>query len=165
MFWIIYLNSLFQCSVLCANIRGLHRNLTDLVGVATECDVLVLSETLVSTRRHSAELLVPGFEKPYLKFSEVNLVNGSPATRGMAAYVRSGYHATRIKNLECSCHEMLVVRVSGRLSNYYIFSIYRSPNADDSILDCLMAKLEAVQQSDSRASFVFTGDFNAHNEV
>ena len=45
--------------VLCANIRGLQRNLTDLVSVATECDVLVLSEALVSTRRHSAELSVP----------------------------------------------------------------------------------------------------------
>ena len=44
-----------KCSVLCANIRGLHCKLTDLVGVAAECDVLVLSETLVSTRRHSAE--------------------------------------------------------------------------------------------------------------
>ena len=104
-----------KCRVLCANIRGLHCNLTDLVGVATECDVLVLSETLVSTRRHSAELLVPGFEKPYLKFSEVNLVSGAPVTRDIATYVRSGYHATRIENLECSCHEMLVVRVFGRL--------------------------------------------------
>ena len=106
-----------KCRILCYNIRGLHCNLTDLVGVATECDVLVLSETLVSSRSHSAELLVPGFEKPYLKFSEINLVSGAPATRGIAAYVRSGYHATRIKNLECSCNEMLVVRVSGWLFN------------------------------------------------
>ena len=56
---------------------------------------------------------------------------------------------------------MLVVRVSGRLSNYYIFGIYRSANADD----CLIAKLEAVQQSDSRATFVLTGGFNPHNKV
>ena len=125
--------------------------------------MFVLSETLISIRRHLVKLSVPGFEKPYLKFSEVNLVNGAPATRVIAAYVRSGYHATRIKNFECSCHEILVVRVSGRLSYYYIFGIYRRLNADDSILDCLLAKLEAVQQSDSRASFVLTGDFNAHN--
>ena len=60
---------------------------------------------------------------------------------------------------------MLVVRVSGRLSNYYIFGINRTSKADDSILDCLLAKLETVQQSYSRASIVFTCDFNAHNEV
>ena len=45
--------------VLCANIRELHRNLIDLVGVATDRDVLILSETLVSISPYSAELLVP----------------------------------------------------------------------------------------------------------
>ena len=45
---------------------------------------------------------------------------------------------------------MLVVRVSGRLSNYHIFVVYRSPNSDDRIFDCLLNSLAAVQRCDRR---------------
>ena len=60
---------------------------------------------------------------------------------------------------------MLDVLVSGWLSKYYIFNIYQSPSADDSILDFLLAKLAAVQHSDIKTSYVLIGDLNAHNEV
>ena len=148
-----------DCRVLCANIRGLHGNLPGLVGAANDCDVLFLSETMVSTRRHGCELLVPGFGKPHLKNRDCGILGAI----GMAAYVRSGYRATRVKQYECSCHEMLVIRVSGRLTNYYIFGLYRSPNADDSIYDCLLTNIGVVQRKDRNACFIFAGDLNAHH--
>ena len=131
---------------------SLHCNLTYLVGIAIEFDLLCLLETFVSSRLNSAKLLVPGFNKTYLKFSGVNLVREALSTRGIAAYVHSGYQASKIKNLECSFHEMLVARVPGRLSNYYTFGIYRSPSVDENILDRLLAKLVDVQQRDSKDS-------------
>ena len=110
--WDISLNpgptrhSVKECRVLCSNIRGLHGNLTGLVGAASGCDVLLISETQVSGRPHGSELLVPGFGKPHLKNTDC----GIPGARGMSAYVRAGYQATRVKQYECGCHEMLVIR-------------------------------------------------------
>ena len=111
---------------------------------------------MVGQRRHPAELLVPGFGKPH-----ITLTCSLPFSRGMAAYVRSGFPAARQKQYECSCHEFMVLRVSGRRTNSYIFSVYRSPSTDDGIYDCLLSQLQAIQVGDAKSSFVFTGDFNA----
>ena len=46
-----------------ANIRGLHKNLSDLSLTARRGDAVFYSETLVS-RRHISELRVPGFGRP-----------------------------------------------------------------------------------------------------
>ena len=48
------------CRILCSNVRGLARNLSDLTVVSSQYDIPLCSETLVSDTRHVLELLVPG---------------------------------------------------------------------------------------------------------
>ena len=52
----------------------------------------------------------------------------------------------------------------GKHNNFYLFSVYRNPDADDGIFDCLLASMAAIQENDRKASFVFIGDFNAHHK-
>ena len=47
--------------ILCSNVRGLSKNLSDVTVASSQYDLLLCSETLVSDRRHISELLVPGF--------------------------------------------------------------------------------------------------------
>ena len=54
------------CRLLCSNVRGLARNLSDLTVMSSQYDILLCSEILVSDMRHVSELLVPGFGRPVL---------------------------------------------------------------------------------------------------
>ena len=81
----------------------------------------------------------------------------------MAAYVRDGYGAFRQPKFECGCCEMLVFRICGARQNLYLYSLYRNPDIDDRIFDCLLALMAAVQAEDVRASFLFVGDLNGHH--
>ena len=47
--------------------------------------------------------------------------------------------------------------------NLYVYSLYRNPDLDDRIFDCLLASMAAVQAEDVRASFLFVGDLNGHH--
>ena len=144
-------------AILYSNIRGLKKNIRDLALGAEGYDVVFCSETLASDKRSPIEILIPGFNKPILKPMASN------GNRGMALYLRSGFCAVRMARFECSCHEMFCVRVCGKYNNFYNFAVYRSPNADDSIYDCLLEKMAVIQERDVKASFVFIGDFNAHH--
>ena len=59
---------------------------------------------------------------------------------------------------------MLFFRVCGVRQNLYVYSLYRNPDLDDRILDCLLALMAAVQADDIRASFLFVGDLNGHHQ-
>ena len=53
----------------------------------------------------------------------------------------------------------------GVRQNLYVFSLYRNPDLDDRIFDCLLSSMAAVQTEDIRASFLFVGDLNSlHQE-
>ena len=56
---------------------------------------------------------------------------------------------------------MLVVKVCGLRQNFYVYRLYRNPDQDDRIYDCLLRSMAAVQAEDVRASFLFVGDLNA----
>ena len=45
-----------------------------------------------------------------------------------------------------------------------MFSIFRNPDLDDQIFDCLLASMAAVQAEDIRESFLFVGDLNGHHQ-
>ena len=45
-----------------------------------------------------------------------------------------------------------------------MFSLYRNPDLDVQIYDCLLTALAAVQAVDVRASFLFVGDLNGHHQ-
>ena len=147
-----------KCNILYGNVRGLYKNKKDLDVAAEKFDIVFCSETLVSDLRHISELLIPGFKKPTLLKR-----NAIPRARGMALYVRDGLSATHRPLYECGCHETLVVKVCGRLMNLYVFASYRNPDLDNTIYDCLLAKMAAVQETDPKACFVFVGDYNAHH--
>ena len=147
-----------EFNLLYTNVRGLNMNINDLRATATKYDLVLCSETIVSSFRHTSELLLPEFNKPLLIRR-----NAIPRARGMCAYVRSGFTASRQRDAECSCHEVMVVRVCSRHSNVYIYSCYRNPDLDDSIYDCLKESMSNIQESDRKACFVFVGDFNAHH--
>ena len=133
--------------ILCSNMRGLAGNLCDLIVASSRYDILLCSETLVSDMRHVSEVRVLGFGRPVL------LCRGKmPRARGMAAYVRDGYEA-----FECGCCEMLLFWVCGVRQNLYVCSLYRNPDLDDRIFDCLLASMAAVQAEDVRATFLFVG--------
>ena len=59
---------------------------------------------------------------------------------------------------------MLVFMVCGVRQNLYVHSLYRNPDLDDRIFDCLLASMAAVQAEDVRASFLFVGDLNGHHQ-
>ena len=67
----------------------------------------------------------------------------------MAAYIRKGFSASRKPDYECDCHEVLVLKVCGKHSNFYLFSIYRNHDADDEIFDCLLNSMASIQENDS----------------
>ena len=149
--------------VLYANIRGLRKNVRDLALCSQNFDIVFCSETLATERRHPVEFRIPGFNNPILKPVCPNSSDNMPSRRGMALYIRDGYCAFRRSQYECSCHEVICVRVSGQFNNFYIFGVYRSPSTNDSIYDCLLEKMAVIQGCDVKASFVFVGDFNAHH--
>ena len=120
--------------------------------------MICCSETLVSSRRHTSEILLPNFNKPLQL-----LRNSVPRGQGMCLYTRVGFSASRFSRWECGCHEIMVARVCSRFNNFYIFSVYRSPNSDDSIYDCLLNSYVHIQEEDRKACFIFIGDLNAHH--
>ena len=146
--------------IFCSKVRSLSKNLSDVTWLRlSKYDLLLFSETLISDRRHISEFLFPGFGRPF------SFVTGwNTAARGMAACVRDGYGAFRQLKFKCGSCEMLVFRVCGAGPDFYVFSLYRNPDLDDQIYDCLLIAMAAVQAADVRASFLFVGDMNAHHQ-
>ena len=146
----------FNC--LYTNIRGLKTNLQDLSVASPGFDLVFCSETLVSELRHTSELLMPGFKKPILLRR-----NSIPRAQGLAIYIRSSFSATRTSGYECGCHETVIIKISSRYKNFYIFPSYRNPDLDDGIYECLLNSMALIQQADVKAAFIVVGDFNAHH--
>ena len=51
----------------------------------------------------------------------------------------------------------------GARQNFYVFSLYRNPDLDDRISDCLLTAMAAVQAADARSSILFVGDLSGHD--
>ena len=148
-----------KCHVLYSNIRGLYGNLNDLIVASKGFDILFCSETLVSNFWHIAELSISGFKNPILfKRNEVN------RAQRMAVYIRNGCSASHKATFECGCHEVQIIKACGKQNNFYLFSVYWNPAADDKIFYRLLVSMAAIQENDRKASFVFIGDFNAHHK-
>ena len=105
-----------------------------------------------------SEVLVPGFGRPVLCRAQ------DASGPWIASYVRDDYGAFRRPKCESGCCEMLVFRVCFVRQNLHVYSLYRNPDLDDRIFDCLLASMAAVQAEDVRASFLFVGDLNGHHQ-
>ena len=149
-----------NCRVLYSNIRGLRTNFLDLQSQAPRYDLMFLAETLVTNNKDKSEFFIPGFNGPDFIYRR-----GIPHAQGMAVYSRSGQPLYRHKSLECSCHEVLCFKIYSKFHNIYILALYRNPNHDDSIYDCILESIASAQSQDPKASFVICGDCNAkHRE-
>ena len=142
--------------ILCSNVRDLAGTLRDLTVASPQYDILFCSETLASDMRHVTELLVPCFGRLVLLYC-----GKMPRARGMEAYLRDGYRAFCQPKFDLGCCKMLFFRVCGVRQNLYVCSLYRNPDLDDRIFDCLLESMAAVQAEDVRAFFLFVGDLNA----
>ena len=139
------------CRMLCSNVRGLSGNLSDLTVAVSQYDILFCSETLVSDMRHVLELLVPGFGRPVL------LCRGKmPRASGITKYFAN----TNLSVVVAKCCFLRFVE----WDRTFMCSLYRNPDLDDRIFDCLLASMAAVQAEDVRASFLFVGDLNGHHQ-
>ena len=137
------------CRILCGNVRGLSGKFSDLTVASSQYDILLCSETLVSDMRHVSELLVPGFDRPVFVVPEQGALG-----RRDGCILRDGYGAFHLPKFECGCCEMVVFGVCGVRQNLYVFGLYRNPDLDDWIFECLPASIAAVQAVDVRASFL-----------
>ena len=59
---------------------------------------------------------------------------------------------------------MQVFRVCAARQNLYAFSLYRNPDLDDLIFDCLLSSMAAEQAEDMSAAFLFMGDLSGHHQ-
>ena len=136
------------CRILCCNVWGLAGNLSDLTVASSQYDILLCGDFGL---RYASHVGIAGsrFWTPCL------VVSGQDAYGPWdGAYVRDEYGVFRKPKFECGC-EMLVFRVCGVRQNLYVYSLYRNPDLDDRIFDCLLASMAAVQAEDVRASFLF----------
>ena len=131
------------CRILCSNVRSLAENLSEMTVASSHYGILLYFETLVSFMSHVSEILVPGFGRPVLWCR-----GKMPRARGMAAYVRDGYGAFRQPKFECGCCEMLLFRVCGERQNLYVFCLYRNPDLDDRIFNCLLTNKQQTNNND-----------------
>ena len=59
---------------------------------------------------------------------------------------------------------MLVFRFCGERQDLHVFSLYRNPDLDDRFFECLLTSMAAVPPEDMRASILFVGDLNGHQQ-
>lgn len=64
---------------------------------------------------------------------------------------------------ECEYHDVLSLKVCNKHDNIYLFSIYCNPDVDDSLYDCPLTRMAAIQENDKKALFLFAGEFNDHH--
>ena len=147
-----------QRRALCLDIRGLCGHLCDLIVSSKVFGILLCFKTLVSNLRNDAELSITGFKRPTpFKRNEIN------RAQGMAVYIRSGCSASHKAIFECGCHEFQIIKMCSKHNDFYLFSVYRTPDPNDSIFDFLLVSMTAIQKNARKTSSVFIGDFNAHH--
>ena len=74
------------------------------------------------------------------------------------------YGTFRKPKFDYVCCEMLVCRVCCARQNFYLFSLYRNPDLDEQIYECLLTSIGAVLEEDVHASFLFIGDLHGYHK-
>ena len=119
------------CRILCSYVRGLAGNFSDPTVASSQHDILFCSETLVSDMRHVSELLVP--VSVALSRCVGARCLGPVGWRHTYEMVTEHFANPN----ECGCCKMLMFGVCGVRQNLYVYSLYRNPEKNDRIFDCL----------------------------
>ena len=141
------------CRLLCSNLLGLARNLSDLTVASCRYLILLCSETLISDMRHVGELLVP------------DLVALS-CCAGARSFGPKGWSHTYVMDMKHFANPSFNVVVAVCcllwfvvLNRTYMCSVSATLTG---AFGCLLTSMAAVQAEDVRASFLFVGDLNCY---
>lgn len=97
-----------------SNVRNLRADLVGLAIAGSGFEVPTRSAILVSDRRHTAEHRIPGFDES----AEDGCFHSW--CKAMALDIGEGYRACKQRQLVCKCHEFVVLRIRGCLSDFYV---------------------------------------------
>ena len=67
------------------------------------------------------------------------------------------------KGLSALVVSFMIAKIPGQRLNFYLFVIYRSPNTDDIVFDCLCEVMGSIQSVDPKSVFCFISDFNCYH--
>ncbi|MES9882168.1 MAG: endonuclease/exonuclease/phosphatase family protein [Sedimenticola sp.] len=140
------------------NIQSLKPKL-DLLAIESQpYDVLIFTETWLSTDTSNDDLLIPNFNPPLRKDRQGRLGGG------VAIYIREGLHATHRPDLSINGLESLWVDVKFNQRTFIMGGIYRPPDANNN--DWLLLE-ECIDRVFNQAceNVIIAGDFNinVHN--
>ena len=127
------------CRILCSNVQGLSGNLSDLISAPSRYDVLFVFRDFGI--RYASRIRCCWFLIWLPSLVQCRM----PRARGMAACVRDGYREFRQPRFECGCCEMPFFEVCGGRQNFFVSGLYRSPDVDCRIFDCLLTSMAALQ--------------------
>ena len=138
-----------------SNIRGLRGNydeLTQLIDISEiKPDVISLCETFLSEEVLDEVVNIDGYnvhrrDRPSSNFG------------GIAVYTKEGLSFSRRLDLEDGNFEYIWLESVSNNPKLHVISVYRPPDADDSILDVLDRKLTRIRNDEH---VLIAGDFNA----
>lgn len=90
---------------------------------------MILSETLVSSNRSKVEFLVPGFDGP--------------------DFIGVTSHMHKVWLYTLSQDDLFIIRKTEVWSlRTFTFAVYRSPNIDSFIYDCLLERISMAKSQD-----------------
>ena len=132
--------------ILCSNVRGLARQLSDLTVASSQCIyycALRLWSQICVTCRSS-------------KFADLGALS-CPGREGWL-------HMYEIVMEHCANQNLSAVVAKCCFLGFVVFSFNHNPDLYNQIFYCLRTSMAAVQAKDARASFLFVGDLNGHHQ-
>ena len=137
------------CRLLCSNVQSLAGNLSDLTVASSRYDLYCCA------LRHWSQICVTCRSCWFPDLSALSCC-AEAGCLGPEGWLRT--YEMDMDNFVSTSMSVVVVKWSflGFVvrDKTYVISLYRNPELDDRILDCLLTSMTAVQAEDDRASFL-----------
>ena len=139
-------------SIFHLNIRSLRHKLSYLCDVASEYDIVCISESHLDDTVHSNDIILDGFcVNPFRK-------DRTSHGGGLVIYISDKLYVKRQPHLEIANLEMIWLEVVFPMYSFLVCCVYRPPNSSDDFWDNFYLSLE--QASTQNGHIVVTGDLN-----